>query len=201
MELFSSFLVISGYTYKIVYTSLIIIGLSILRIKSEIEIGPEKSLLKIPLKEIWLYRDLWRMYIVRDIVTVYKQTILGPVWFFSSADYDHPGLCSGVRKGSRDQYGWYPTTTFLPVWDRLLELLCPVPDTYFQYLSIQCRDFWQSLLPKADCPACTGYFKSHQVFDSGTLAHLCIRPIMFFIVEWRWNHIGSFYGFCQYLSS
>ena len=48
----------------------------------EIEISPHRSLFKIPFREIWLYRDLWRMYIVRDIVTVYKQTILGPVWFF-----------------------------------------------------------------------------------------------------------------------
>lgn len=48
----------------------------------EIEISPQRSLFKIPFWEIWLYRDLWRMYIVRDIVTVYKQTILGPVWFF-----------------------------------------------------------------------------------------------------------------------
>ena len=34
------------------------------------------------LKEVWNYRDLVEMYIHRDIVTYYKQTILGPIWFF-----------------------------------------------------------------------------------------------------------------------
>ena len=33
------------------------------------------------LKEVWRYRDLLTMYVKRDIVTFYKQTILGPLWF------------------------------------------------------------------------------------------------------------------------
>lgn len=33
-------------------------------------------------REIWRYRDLLGMFIRRDIVTFYKQTILGPIWFF-----------------------------------------------------------------------------------------------------------------------
>ena len=45
-------------------------------------IKPEKRLLDVDLKGIWRYRDLWFMYVKRDIVTVYKQTILGPLWFF-----------------------------------------------------------------------------------------------------------------------
>ncbi len=44
-------------------------------------IKPKNSLLDIDLKGIWRYRDLVRMYVRRDIVTVYKQTILGPLWF------------------------------------------------------------------------------------------------------------------------
>lgn len=31
--------------------------------------------------ELWRYRDLLAMYVKRDIVTFYKQTILGPLWF------------------------------------------------------------------------------------------------------------------------
>ncbi len=45
-------------------------------------IEPERSLLTLRLKEIWRYRDLLEMYIRRNIVTFYKQTILGPLWFF-----------------------------------------------------------------------------------------------------------------------
>ncbi|AUC83690.1 ABC transporter permease [Lacinutrix sp. Bg11-31] len=33
-------------------------------------------------KEIWRYRDLLFLFVKRDIITVYKQTILGPLWFF-----------------------------------------------------------------------------------------------------------------------
>ncbi len=36
----------------------------------------------IDLKALWRYRDLWWMYVKRDIITYYKQTILGPLWFF-----------------------------------------------------------------------------------------------------------------------
>ena len=46
-----------------------------------IEIKPKKGLFDIDLKGIWRYRDLYRMYVKRDIVTVYKQTILGPLWY------------------------------------------------------------------------------------------------------------------------
>ena len=46
-----------------------------------IEIKPRKNLFDIDLKGIWRYRDLYYMYVKRDIVTVYKQTILGPLWF------------------------------------------------------------------------------------------------------------------------
>lgn len=44
-------------------------------------IQPRKRLLDIDIKGLWRYRDLYRMYVRRDIVTVYKQTILGPLWF------------------------------------------------------------------------------------------------------------------------
>jgi lipopolysaccharide transport system permease protein len=34
------------------------------------------------LKELWRYRDLLFLFVKRDIVAIYKQTVLGPVWFF-----------------------------------------------------------------------------------------------------------------------
>lgn len=46
------------------------------------EIKPKKHLFDIDLKEIWDYRDLVFMFVKRDVVTSYKQTILGPIWFF-----------------------------------------------------------------------------------------------------------------------
>jgi lipopolysaccharide transport system permease protein len=46
------------------------------------EISPRKNLFDLNLKEIWRYRDLLWLFVKRDIVTVYKQTVLGPLWFF-----------------------------------------------------------------------------------------------------------------------
>lgn len=43
---------------------------------------PERGLLDVHLGELWTYRDLLRMFVKRDFVTYYKQTILGPLWFF-----------------------------------------------------------------------------------------------------------------------
>ncbi|MGF1924367.1 MAG: ABC transporter permease, partial [Bacteroidia bacterium] len=34
------------------------------------------------LKEVWAYRDLLVLLVRRDFVSFYKQTILGPMWFF-----------------------------------------------------------------------------------------------------------------------
>ncbi|RRO13338.1 ABC transporter permease [Flavobacteriaceae bacterium 14752] len=45
------------------------------------EIKAEKKLLDFNFKEIWRYKDLLFLFVKRDIVTVYKQTILGPLWF------------------------------------------------------------------------------------------------------------------------
>ena len=45
-------------------------------------IEPKTSLFDWRLKEVWNYRDLLRMFVRRDFVTNYKQTILGPLWFF-----------------------------------------------------------------------------------------------------------------------
>jgi lipopolysaccharide transport system permease protein len=48
------------------------------------EISPERSKFKLNFKEIYQYRDLLMLFIRRDIVSVYKQTVLGPLWYFIS---------------------------------------------------------------------------------------------------------------------
>lgn len=45
-------------------------------------IKPKNSLWSIDFKEIWRYKDLLMLFVRRDFVSVYKQTILGPLWFF-----------------------------------------------------------------------------------------------------------------------
>jgi lipopolysaccharide transport system permease protein len=45
------------------------------------EITPKNKLFSLNIKEVWNYRDLLFLFVKRDIVTVYKQTILGPLWY------------------------------------------------------------------------------------------------------------------------
>ncbi|MDI1318523.1 MAG: ABC transporter permease [Flavobacterium sp.] len=45
-------------------------------------IQSQSSLFDLRIKELWHYRDLLALFVKRDFVTVYKQTILGPLWFF-----------------------------------------------------------------------------------------------------------------------
>ncbi|MBN2485932.1 MAG: ABC transporter permease [Bacteroidales bacterium] len=45
-------------------------------------IQPENKFFDLRLKEIWRYRDLLMLFVRRDFVAKYKQTILGPLWLF-----------------------------------------------------------------------------------------------------------------------
>ena len=45
------------------------------------EIAPKDNFFSLQLNEVWRYRDLLFLFVKRDIVTVYKQTILGPLWY------------------------------------------------------------------------------------------------------------------------
>lgn len=45
------------------------------------EIVPKNKFFSLNFREVWQYRDLLLLFVKRDIVTVYKQTILGPLWY------------------------------------------------------------------------------------------------------------------------
>lgn len=45
------------------------------------EITPKNKFFSLNLNEVWQYRDLLVLFVKRDIVTVYKQTVLGPLWY------------------------------------------------------------------------------------------------------------------------
>ena len=45
-------------------------------------IQPRTRLLDLGLRDVWRYRDLVMLFVRRDFVSTYKQTILGPIWFF-----------------------------------------------------------------------------------------------------------------------
>lgn len=45
-------------------------------------ISPKRKLIDLNFKEIWRYKDLLFLFVKRDVITLYKQTILGPLWYF-----------------------------------------------------------------------------------------------------------------------
>lgn len=48
----------------------------------DLEIGAANSAFDLHLKDVWNYRDLLWLFVRRDFVSFYKQTVLGPLWFF-----------------------------------------------------------------------------------------------------------------------
>ncbi len=50
--------------------------------KWDLVIGTRNSMFDLRLKELWEYKDLLFLLVKRDYIAFYKQTILGPLWFF-----------------------------------------------------------------------------------------------------------------------
>lgn len=48
----------------------------------DLVIEGQNSLFDLKLKDVWHYRDLLVLFVKRDFISFYKQTILGPLWFF-----------------------------------------------------------------------------------------------------------------------
>ena len=59
----------------------------------DLVIQPKRKLLDIPLREVIRYRDLIALFIKRDFVTQYKQTILGPLYYQSAFFDDDVYVC------------------------------------------------------------------------------------------------------------
>ena len=48
----------------------------------DLELTPKNKLFSLGLKDVWQYRDLLFLLVKRDFISFYKQTVLGPIWFF-----------------------------------------------------------------------------------------------------------------------
>lgn len=85
------------------------------------------------LKDVWHYRDLLWMFVKRDIVTNYKQTILGPLWFFIQ-----PALTTALfvfinSAGNISTNGIHPVLFYLigvTAWSYFAECLTKTSTTF-----------------------------------------------------------------------
>ncbi len=85
------------------------------------------------LRDVWHYRDLLWMFVKRDIVTNYKQTVLGPLWFFIQ-----PALTTAmfvfIQKAAKIQTnGIHPVLFYLigiTAWNYFAECLTKTSTTF-----------------------------------------------------------------------
>lgn len=85
------------------------------------------------LNDVWHYRDLLWMFVRRDIVTNYKQTVLGPLWFFIQ-----PALTTAMfvfiqRAAKIDTCGIHPVLVYLigvTAWNYFAECLTKTSTTF-----------------------------------------------------------------------
>jgi len=92
-------------------------------------IKPKNRLFDIHLGELWKYRDLLVLFVRRDFVSVYKQTILGPAWYLLQA--------------------LFTTITFTFIFGRVAKLPTDgVPMILFYMAGIVCWGYFSQCLTK-----------------------------------------------------
>jgi lipopolysaccharide transport system permease protein len=113
-------------------------------------IEPKASPFRLNLKEIWQYRDLLEMYIKRDIVTFYKQTVLGPIWFFVQPIFTtivYIFVFAGLAKISTDGI---PQPLFylsgITLWNYFSESLTKTSDTFLSNQAIFGKVYFPRLI-------------------------------------------------------
>ncbi len=113
-------------------------------------IEPRNSLFSLNLKEIWQYRDLLEMYIKRDIVTFYKQTVLGPIWFFIQPIFTTIvfmfvfGGLAGIPTDGIPQALFY--LSGITLWNYFSESLTKTADTFLSNQAIFGKVYFPRLI-------------------------------------------------------
>ncbi len=98
------------------------------------EITPKKSLLDLNLKEVWQYRDLLMLFVKRDVITLYKQTILGPIWYLIQPLFTMVIFTIIFNKVAEISTGTIPTYLFnlagIVTWNYFRDTLMATSDTF-----------------------------------------------------------------------
>lgn len=98
------------------------------------EITPKNKFFSLNLKEVWRYRDLLLLFVKRDIVTVYKQTVLGPLWYliqplFTSITFTIIfNNVAGIKTGNIDPFLF--NLAGIMVWNYFTSCLTSTSDTF-----------------------------------------------------------------------
>ena len=104
------------------------------------EITPRRGLFELNFKEIWIYRDLLMLWVKREIVTVYKQTILGPLWYLIQPLFTAIIFTLVFNRLGNIPTGGIPPFLFnlagITAWNYFKECLTGTSDTFKKHQNI-----------------------------------------------------------------
>ena len=98
------------------------------------EITPKNKFFSLNLREVWRYRDLLFLFVKRDIITVYKQTVLGPLWYLIQPLFTSITFTIIFNKVAGIDTGAIPPFLFnlagIMVWNYFTSCLTGTSDTF-----------------------------------------------------------------------
>lgn len=98
------------------------------------EITPKSKLIDFNFKEVWQYRDLLLLFVKRDVITLYKQTILGPLWYLIQPLFTSVIFTLVFNNVAGIQTGGIPPFLFnlagITIWNYFKECLIGTSDTF-----------------------------------------------------------------------
>ena len=118
-------------------------------------ISAKRKLIDLNFKEIWRYRDLLILFVKRDVVTVYKQTILGPLWYLIQPLFTSVIFTLIFNNLGQIQTGSIPPFLFnlagITAWNYFKECLTGTSNTFTKNQSI----FGKVYFPRVIMPMST----------------------------------------------
>jgi lipopolysaccharide transport system permease protein len=108
------------------------------------------SLFDVKFKDLWHYRDLLFLFVKRDFVSFYKQTILGPLWFFIQPIFTTIvfsfvfGNLAGISTDGVPQYLFY--LTGITAWQYFSDCLTKTSTVFRDNASIFGKVYFPRLI-------------------------------------------------------
>ena len=97
-------------------------------------ISPKNNTFNLNLKEVWQYRDLLFLFVKRDVITLYKQTILGPLWYLIQPLFTSVIFTLVFNNVAGIKTGGIPPFLFnlagITTWNYFKECLVATSDTF-----------------------------------------------------------------------